>query len=200
MDRIKIKKIAREKIRGKVLTIFALTLIVGLVTGIVALVPIVGAIASFLIAAPLVISWCVIYLNVIRKNKTPIVEDLLLGFKSNNFLRSVVGLIYYELFVFLWSLLFVIPGIIKSISYSQMFFLMADNPKMEGAEAQKKSMALMNGHKMDYFVLQLSFFPWILLVGITFGIAAIYVGPYMQAANANFYEALIAKEGKKSKK
>lgn len=194
MDRIKIKELAKSKIKGKVLTLFALTLIVSLITGICVVVPVIGAVASFLIAAPLVLSWSAIYLNIIRKNKMPIVEDLLYGFKSNNFLRSIVGSIYYALFVFLWSLLFWIPGIIKSIAYSQMFFLMVDNPKMEAAEAQKKSMALMEGHKMDYFVLQLSFLPWALLILITFGLAAIYVNPYMQASYAAFYQALIDKK------
>ncbi|MBQ3310285.1 DUF975 family protein [Candidatus Saccharibacteria bacterium] len=194
MDRVKIKQLAKQQIKGKVLTLFALSLLVGLVSGLCSLVPVAGAVASFLITSALVLSWSFIYLNVIRKNKAPIVEDLLYGFKNGNFLRAIVGAIYYGLFVFLWSLLFWIPGIIKSIAYSQMFFLMTDNPKMEAGEAQKKSMEMMNGHKMDYFILQLSFFPWFLLTIVTFGLAAIYVGPYMQASYAAFYDALLAKK------
>ena len=194
MNRVKIKALAKKQISGKILTLFALTLIVGLVAGFCALVPIIGAVASFLISSALIISWSSIYLNIIRKGKTPIVEDLLLGFKSGNFLRAVVGAIYYGLFVFLWSLLFWIPGIIKSIAYSQMFFLMVDDPKLEPADAQKKSIKLMDGHKMEYFVLQLSFIPWILLVIVTFGLASIYVNPYMQASYAAFYDALVAKK------
>ena len=194
MDRVKIKSLAKKQIKGKILTLFALSLIVGLVTGLCSAVPIVGAIASFLISSALVLSWSSIYLNIVRKGKTPIVEDLLYGFKSGNFLRAVVGAIYYGLFVFLWSLLFWIPGIIKAIAYSQMFFLMADDPKLEAADAQKKSMKLMDGHKMEYFILQLSFFPWFLLILITFGLASIYVNPYTQASYAAFYDALIAKQ------
>ncbi|MBR3220287.1 DUF975 family protein [Candidatus Saccharibacteria bacterium] len=199
MDRIKIKQLAKKNIKGKILTIFALTLLVSLVTGVFAFLPFAGLVAMVLVTGPITLSWSSIYLNIIRKNKAPLVDDLLTGFKSDNFLRGVVGMIYYEIFVFLWSLLFVIPGIIKSISYSQMFFIMMDNPKMEGAEAQKKSMKLMEGHKMEYFILQLSFFPWMLLTFVTFGLAAIYVNPYINATNAAFYDKLVGKSAKKSK-
>ena len=131
-----------------------------------------------------------IYLNIVGKNKTPKIEDLKDGFDKENFSRSFVGFLRQTVFVCLWSFLFVIPGIIKSISYSQMFYLMAEDKKLDAAEAQIKSMKIMEGHKMEYFVLQLSFILWYLLVGITFGLAAIYVGPYTEAAKAEFYRKL----------
>ena len=197
MDRIKIKQLAKNNIKGKILIIFALSLLVALVTGALTALPIAGIFVAIVIAGPLSLSWASIYLNVIRKNKSPIIEDLFTGFSSRNFLRGIVGMIYYEIFVLLWSLLFVIPGIIKSISYSQMFYLMIDDPKLEAGDAQKKSMALMRGHKLEYFLLQLSFFPWFLLIIITFGLAAIYVDPYIQASYAAFYDKLVGKKSTK---
>ena len=67
-------------------------------------------------------------------------------------------------------------------------FLLAENPKMDAATAQKKSMELMEGHKMELFVLNLSFIPWYLLVAITFGLASIYVVPYVRTTLALFYK------------
>ena len=92
-----------------------------------------------------------------------------------------------------WSLLFVIPGIVKSFAYSMSYYILADNPELTAKEALNKSKEMMNGHKWDLFVLNLSFFWWYLLVGITFGIAAIYVVPYMNATIVNFYNSI--KEG-----
>ena len=74
------------------------------------------------------------------------------------------------------------------------FYILADNPELTAREALSKSKEMMNGHKWDLFVLQLSFFWWYLLVGITFGIAAIYVTPYISATTANFYNSIKEKE------
>ena len=67
---------------------------------------------------------------------------------------------------------------------------MAENPKMTAGEAQAKSMKIMEGHKWDYFILQLSFIPWHLLSIVTFGIAEIYVTPYVSTTNAAFYKKI----------
>ena len=94
------------------------------------------------------------------------------------------------IFTILWSLLFVIPGIIKAYSYRMAFLILADNPELSANEALKKSKEMMKGHKLDLFVLDLSFIWWFLLVAITFGVASIYVAPYIGATQANFYESL----------
>ena len=85
------------------------------------------------------------------------------------------------------SLLLVIPGIIKVFSYAAAPFILADNPELTAREALSESKRIMDGHKFDLFVLQLSFFWWSILSAITFGIAYIYVVPYFQATMANFY-------------
>lgn len=70
------------------------------------------------------------------------------------------------------------------------FYVLADNPELTASEALAKSQSIMRGHKMELFILQLSFIGWFFLVGITFGIAAIYVLPYMSATMANFYNSI----------
>ena len=194
MDRGKIKAKAKELIKGKILIIFALTLILTAVGGLSGVIPPVGPILILLIAGSISISQAFIFLGIAKKNRKPEVKDLLEGFKGDNFMRGFEGYIRYTVFTFLWSLLFVIPGIIKSIEYSQMFYLMAENPKMSAGEAQKKSMELMEGHRWEYFIWNLSFLPWMILTGITFGIASIYVAPYMSTTFALYYRGLVEKE------
>ena len=94
------------------------------------------------------------------------------------------------IFEILWSMLFVIPGIIKSIAYSMTFYIIAENPDISATDAIKKSQEIMQGHKMEYFILQLSFIPWLILTSFTFGLAGIYVLPYMAATRANFYKSI----------
>ena len=96
------------------------------------------------------------------------------------------------LFTSLWTLLLIIPGIIYAFATIMVPFLMADelDESTGYMELINKSKEMMKGHKMDYFVFQLSFIGWYLLVGITFGIAAIWVYPYYTVANIKFYENL----------
>lgn len=94
------------------------------------------------------------------------------------------------IFTFLWGLLFVIPGIIAALSYSMAFFLYADNQDKLPMEYLTDSKKMMQGYKMDYFIFQLSFIGWILLSLITFGIALIYVIPYISISEAIYYDEL----------
>ncbi len=104
--------------------------------------------------------------------------------------KSILLSFLIWIFTILWSLLFVIPGIIKAYSYRMAFFILADNPELSANEALQKSKEMMKGHKLDLFVLDLSFIWWFLLVAITFGVASIYVAPYVGATQANFYKSL----------
>jgi len=93
-------------------------------------------------------------------------------------------------FIFLWSLLFIIPGIIASISYTLVYMIKLDNPEMSTMEVIRKSKEMMKGHKMDYFVLVLSFFGWAILGAFTFGILYLWLNPYMSVTFAKFYNSL----------
>jgi uncharacterized membrane protein len=75
-------------------------------------------------------------------------------------------------------------------AYSQMFYLLTENPEMTAKEAQKKSIEMMKGHKGELFILGCSFIPWLLLSLITCGIALIYVGPYVSTTMARYYNYL----------
>lgn len=97
-----------------------------------------------------------------------------------------------NLYTALWSLLFVIPGIIKSLSYAMTPFLMADNPKLTASEAIEASKDLMDGHKMDLFILGLSFFGWNILAAMTANLGYIVLNPYENAAYAAFYRQILA--------
>ena len=192
MDRASIKVHAKKQIEGKILTLLAINIIVAVVTGAISFIlgPI-GSIATLLITGAITFAQAFIYLGVTNKSRMPKIEDLIIGFKGDNFMRTLVAYLRFVIFVFLWSLLFYIPGIIKSISYSQMFYLLVEDDKLEAAEAQKKSMELMEGHKWEYFVLLLSFIPWYLLCIVTFGLAAIYVSPYVQTTLAEYHVRLM---------
>ena len=102
---------------------------------------------------------------------------------------KVVGfsLLYY-IFVFLWSLLLFIPGIIKSFAYMMSPFILKDNPELSANQAINLSQKMMKGHKFDCFFLILSFIGWIILCVFTFGIGALWLNPYMTATLAAFYE------------
>lgn len=108
----------------------------------------------------------------------------------NNYGDTLLTGLLQSIFLALWSLLFLIPGIIKSFSYSMVYYVMIDF-NLSGEEAITKSRELMNGHKFQLFLLHLSFFGWILLGMITFGIGMFFVAPYMKAAEAEFYTELV---------
>ena len=90
----------------------------------------------------------------------------------------------------LWLLLLVIPGIIKSISYTQILRVKKDNPEMKALDCINESKYLMEGYKMEYFVLRLSFIGWSLLSVFTLGILGFWLLPYMETTYAEFYDKL----------
>lgn len=87
----------------------------------------------------------------------------------------------------MWTLLFVIPGIVKTIAYSMTYYVMLDNPEMSAGDCITKSKELMKGHKADFFILCLTYIGWILLYILTLGILMLWVGPKMATAQYHFY-------------
>lgn len=94
------------------------------------------------------------------------------------------------LFIALWSLLLIFPGIMKAYAYSMAPFIMAENPNMTPREALNASEDLMYGHKAELFILELSFIGWGLLSVLTLGIGSLWLTPYIQASHAAFYRSL----------
>ena len=124
----------------------------------------------------------------VSNGQTIRVENLFDGFKD--FTRTALLNIINSLFIFLWSLLFIIPGIIKAISYSMSYYILEENPNMSANEARLESIRIMQGNKWRYFCLQISFIGWILLSILTFGILFLWVNSYIYVANAEFYKSL----------
>lgn len=98
------------------------------------------------------------------------------------------------LYITLWTLLLVIPGIVKGLSYAMTPFILEEHPEMTASQAIKASMQLMDGHKMDLFILGLSFIGWSLLASLTMGIGFLFLNPYMNAAYAAFYRDISRKQ------
>ena len=95
-----------------------------------------------------------------------------------------------SLYIMLWSLLFIIPGLVKAYAYAMAPFILEENPNMTPSEAIKASRELMDGHKFDLFCLHWSFFGWALLSVLTLGIGSLWLNPYMNAATAAFYRSI----------
>lgn len=118
------------------------------------------------------------------------VSDMGMGFDVS-YKRNVKVMFFRDLYTILWSLLFVIPGIVKAYEYRMIPYLLADNPDMSKEEAFKTSKQMMQGNKWRSFVLDLSFILWWILGAITCGIVSVFwVAPYSQLTDAALYEAL----------
>lgn len=111
-----------------------------------------------------------------------------LGF--DNWVHNVLGMLLTDVFIVLWSLLFLIPGIIKCFSYAMTPYILVEHPEMSVNKAIDESIYLMDGHKFDYFYLALSFIGWIILSIMSFGIGFFWLIPYMQTTMAAFYADL----------
>ena len=135
------------------------------------------------------VGWRLYCLRASREEDTGSFETLFVCFRQ--FWRFLLAQLLIELFVMLWTFLFIIPGIIAAYSYSQTFYIMLDHPDMSPTEAIRASKQLMRGHKFEYFSLQLSFFGWAFLSMFTFGLLDIWLQPYMQVTFAGYYNALI---------
>ena len=157
-------------------------LLYGAVTGLSQLIPLVPAlfVGTFISAGIYFVFW-----DLLKTGKV----DLNTMFEPfRDYVRYLVGFLLQMVYTVLWTLLLIVPGIIKSISYAMMPFIMRENPEMTGEQAICLSMKMMEGHKMDYFLLALSFIGWALLAVITLGIGMIWLHPYMTTSIAAFYE------------
>lgn len=184
---------AWSKLNGRWGTVVLIALLVTLISGGLGALSIIGigAVALLLVSGPLTLGLTIVSLKVIRGN-TIETGDMFLGFK--NFFNAFLLALLNEIFVFLWSLLFFIPGIIKTYSYSMSYYILADNPDMDGNTARQRSIEMMKGHKWRLFCLDFSFIGWGILCVLTFGILSFWVQPYEQCAHAAFYQELLREQ------
>jgi uncharacterized membrane protein len=188
MNRAQLKATAKAQIKGNVVMLAVITVIAMAITYVAMMIPLLGLIVGPVMSLALLH----VYLKLTRGVK-PEINELFAHF--NELLPALKVNLLSGIFVFLWSLLLVIPGIIKSFAYSQAMYILAENPGIGAREALKRSEEMMNGHKMEMFILGLSFMGWYILGTFTFGLLYIWLIPYMQATMTNFYNAIKPKTG-----
>lgn len=187
MVRSTLKRMAKEQIKGNIGILFLITLVMILVYMGLGMIPLVGFVASILVMPAIYLAMYGIYINLTNGIK-PQVSDLFSQLR--NFWPAFKTQFLMIIYVLLWSLLLYIPGIIKGIAYSQTMFILEEDPNLGANEAITRSREMMNGHKMEYFLLLLSFLGWMILGMFTFGLLYIWLMPYMQATQANYYKYL----------
>lgn len=153
----------------------------------------VGTVALLLLSGPMTLGLTLLALNAARGEDVS-VNRLFDGFK--NFGSAVWLHISNGLLIFLWTLLLIVPGIIKTFSYALSFHVLKDHPELSANEARKRSMVLMSGNKWRLFCLRFSFIGWWLLCLLTLGILSFWITPYQNTAIAEFYICLLPAEEK----
>lgn len=121
------------------------------------------------------------------------VSHAFVGFSENFGHSAMLGFLQF-LFTFLWSLLLIVPGIVKSYSYAMAFYIQQErnNKGVEPVDCITQSRRMMDGHKWQLFCLDFSFLGWYIVGALCLGVGVFFVVPYHQMARANFYEALKA--------
>jgi uncharacterized membrane protein len=193
-ENVVLMRMARESLSGKwglaVGTFFVYLLVVGAIQGGVRIYPVSG-IVGIILAGPMALGVSIFSLALAR-NQQARFEQIFDGFF--NFVTSLAAYLLMVLFVILWTLLLIIPGIIAALSYSLTFFILADDPAIGPMEAIDKSKKMMYGFKWKYFCLALRFLGWAILCLFTLGIGFLWLIPYMQVSFANFYDDVKANQ------
>ncbi len=194
-----IRSFARESLTGNWLNVILASLIFSGVTSVVSSAY--GAV--FLIMGALLFGLYLYYLTIIREK----IGDFNLLFKAFSFSGKNLGLfgrtlgvyLLMNLYIFLWTLLLIVPGIIAAYSYRMVFYLMIDDSDIGVSEALRQSKKMMYGYKSKLFCLDLSFIGWVLLCILTLGIGLLWLYPYMLTSQTIFYEELRNEHGLTSK-
>ena len=180
MNRIELKNRAKQSLTGNWGAAILGLVIYGAIVSLLSTTG-VGSFVTGLVS----LGYISLYLSILR-GKTPTFEGSISAV-TENIGTKFVSTLLVMLYTFLWSLLFIIPGIIKSYSYAMTPYILLDRPELSATDAIKESEKMMDGHKMDLFILDLSFIGWVLLSMLTCGILVLYVEPYMMATKAAFY-------------
>lgn len=152
---------------------------------------------SVLVSIPLGWGFTVIFLKYFRTQENIEFSELFQAFNKEQYLRVLGTMLLNALLVFLWALLLLVPGIIKAYAYKLVPFILKENPELSYMDVLRKSEEMMQGHKMQYFLLYLICCGLGMFSILTLGIGLIWLIPYMQTLDAAFYEEVKAEyEGK----
>jgi uncharacterized membrane protein len=142
-------------------------------------------IGTLLIGGAFAVGISTFCLSIARKEEARL-EMIFSGFK--NFGNALILYLLIAIFVFLWTLLLIIPGIIAQISYAMAYFIMSDEPNIGAMDAINKSKKMMYGYKWKYFCLCCRFIGWFILGVLSLGIGFLWIVPYLNISFAEFYE------------
>ena len=181
---------AREALQGNWVMAAVAALIYSAIVSATSYLPLAG---TLLVGLPVAYGFTILMFSVIKGAKDIDLGILFEGFKDYSRIMGTVVLVF--IYTFLWSLLLIIPGIIKHYSYAMTPYILKEEPEMKNNAAIEKSMVMMDGNKMKLFMLDLSFIGWAILCLFTFGIGFFFLQPYVQVAHAAFYEDLKAQQG-----
>ncbi|MDE6614124.1 MAG: DUF975 family protein [Clostridia bacterium] len=148
-------------------------------------------VAMILVGGPLTMGLSIVAVKITKGEKVNVIT-LFEGF--NDFLKVFLLYIVNAIYVFLWSLLFIIPGIIKALSYSMCYFILIDNPNLTYDEARRRSVEIMRGNKGKLFCLYFSFIGWYILSYLTFGILFLFTMPYIRMTLYQFYQSILPEQ------
>ena len=184
-DNLTLMRAARESLNGKWGLAIATFLIYILLTSVPGSIESRGSILTLIIGGPFALGAAIFSLSISR-GKEARLEQIFQGF--NRFSTSFVAYLLMVLYVLLWALLFIVPGIIAALSYSMTFYILADDPLINPQDALKKSKSMMDGYKLKLFYLCLRFFLLALLCILTLGIGFLWLIPYVHITTAKFYD------------
>lgn len=166
--------------------LFNVGMITGLLAGIATVVILIVLVAKVFVGNLLKMGGYRFF--ILNQTAQPGIGTLLDGFRSGHYVNIVLTMFLRDLFTALWSLLLVVPGIVKHYEYLMVPYIIAENPAMDYKEAFQISKQMMDGEKMEAFIMDLSYLGWYLLSAVTCGLLAIfYVNPYVQASFAEMY-------------
>lgn len=190
MTRAEIKTWAKEKIKGNMWTILGAILIASLVGNITTAVTVENEFVAFTLSIGGGILAFFMEIGLIRYmtnfiNSKEATFELLFS-KFKDWKQVIITYLHQFVMVFLFTLLLIIPGIIKGYGYALVSYILADDSTIDSKEALKLSEEMMKGHKWELFVFGLSFFGWHLLAIFTLGILEIWIMPYQQTATTKF--------------
>ncbi len=191
---------ARKNLGGGIFqTMWLLTLVALLIYSIIVGVGTYFVIGWILLTGPMEYGLSRILVSTARGKGNVDLGDLFIGFQED-FGSAVVLGILKSIFLFLWTLLLIIPGIVKSYSYAMASFIQQDAEDKNWKTCIDKSRAMMNGYKWKLFCLDLSFIGWYIVGLLCLGVGVLFVEPYHMQARAEFYEALKGQNGAESVK
>ncbi len=189
MTRIEIKQRAKNQLSNNIFSNkWLMALLFVFITSVASSIAgsIVPALGALLVSGPLTYGLTFVFLKQSRDEMDMDFKDLLKGF-TDCFADSFLVALMTAIFTALWSLLFVIPGIVKGYSYSMAYYIKCDHPEYNWRQCMNESMRIMNGHKMELFVQDLSFIGWYIVGAFALGVGSLWVIPYHRAATTHFY-------------